>query len=68
MKSNANAKSLVRVSEVVRLGLRGWVYARITFSDGSVEYERFDIDDPGENRYPSTSRSFNQCKGPELNR
>jgi hypothetical protein len=68
MKLIKNSKVLEPISEVVRFGVRGWVFARVTFSDGSVVYERFDIDDPGENRYPSTSRSFNQCKGPEFNR
>jgi hypothetical protein len=68
MESNANAKGLDRISEVVRMGLRGRVFAKVTFSDGSVCYERFCIDDPGENRYPSSLRSFNQCKGPEFNR
>jgi len=68
MESNADAKDLDRISEVVRMGLRGRVFAKVTFSDGSVGYERFYIDDPGEYRYPSSSRSFNQCKGPEFTR
>ena len=68
MKLNANVKDFDRISEVVRMGLRGRVFAKVTFSDGSVGYERFYIDDPGEHRYPSSPRSFNQCKGPEFNR
>ena len=68
MESNADSKDLDRISEVVRMGVRGRVFAKVTFSDGSVGYERFYIDDPGEHRYPSSSRSFNQCKGPEFNR
>lgn len=68
MKLNEKVKNLDRISEVVRLGLRGRVFAKVTFADGSVNYETFDINDPGENRYPSSSRSFNQCRGFEINR
>lgn len=66
MKPSAGLKNLDRISEVVRMGLRGRIFAKVTFSDGSVVYECFDINDPGENRYPSSSRSFNQCRGPEI--
>ena len=68
MESNADAKDLDWISEVVRMGLRGRLFAKVTFLNGSVSYERFYIDDPGEHRYPSSLRSFNQCKGPEFNR
>ena len=66
MQPIKDTKSLDRISEIVRLGLRGRVYAKVTFSDGSVGYERFDIDDPGEYRHPSSSRSFNQCRGARI--
>ena len=59
-------EKLERVSEIVRLGRLDRVFAKVVFSDGSVVFEEFDMQDPGENRIQSSSRSFHMCKGPEI--
>ncbi len=42
------------------------VFVKQILEDGTEVYQEFDPNDPGENRYPSSKQSYNQCKGFEI--
>ena len=57
------------VSNTVKLGARSnRVYSRNVYADGRVEYVWFDINDPGENEYPSSQRAYLRAQGAEIQR
>jgi hypothetical protein len=56
------------VSNTVKMGQGDRVYSRNVYADGRVEYVWFDINDPGQNEYPSSQRAYTQCQGEEIQR
>lgn len=58
----------VPVSNTVKQGCSDRVYSRNVYADGRVEYVWFDINDPGQNEYPSSQRAYARCQGQEIQR
>ncbi len=42
----------------LKLSVSGYVYVRRIFESGQVEYMKYDIEDPGENRTPVTAQAY----------